>query len=58
VGWPMLLVFADGSSEVSCALAYAAGRWRWVIRQLPHSQQTRKAPKYKISIPRVELVDA
>ncbi len=56
-GKPMLLLFRDGSVEASCALAYV----RWELADgsvMCHllAIKTRVAPKFKISIPRMELM--
>ena len=54
---PMLLVFGDGSTQASCALAYI--RWELqdgsVLCRLI-AGKTRVAPKVKITVPRMELV--
>jgi hypothetical protein len=59
VGKPMLLIFGDGSTAASCALAYL--RWQmadgtvqcWLL-----ASKTRVSPKCKIWVPRMELVGA
>ncbi len=57
VGKPMLLIFGDGSTMASCALAYL--RWQMAdgtVQCRLLAGKTRVAPKCKISIPRMELV--
>ncbi len=59
VGKPMLLIFGDGSTLASCALAYL--RWQMAdgtVQCRLLAGKTRVAPKCKISIPRMELVGA
>jgi hypothetical protein len=59
VGKPMLLIFGDGSTLASCALAYL--RWQMAggkVQCRLLAGKTRVAPKCKISIPRMELVEA
>ncbi len=59
VGKPMLLIFGDGSTAASCALAYL--RWQMAdgtVQCRLLASKTRVAPKCKISIPRMELVGA
>ncbi len=59
VGKPMLLIFGDGSTAASCALAYL--RWQMsdgTVQCRLLAGKTRVAPKCKISIPRMELVGA
>ncbi len=59
VGKPMLLIFGDGSTLASCALAYL--RWQMAdgtVQCQLLAGKTRVAPKCKISIPRMELVGA
>jgi hypothetical protein len=59
VGKPMLLIFGDGSTLASCALAYL--RWQMAdgtVQCRLLAGKTREAPKCKISIPRMELVGA
>jgi hypothetical protein len=59
VGKPMLLIFGDGSTAASCALAYL--RWQMAdgtVQCRLLAGKTRVAPKCKISIPRMELVGA
>ncbi|OBQ32947.1 MAG: hypothetical protein AN484_27555, partial [Aphanizomenon flos-aquae WA102] len=54
---PMLLVFGDGSTQASCALAYI--RWEMMDGSVMCrliSGKTRVAPKVKITVPRMELV--
>jgi hypothetical protein len=58
-GKPTLMIFGDGSSSASCALAYL--RWRMAdgtVQCRLLAGKTRVAPKCKISIPRMELVGA
>jgi hypothetical protein len=55
----MLLIFGDGSTMASCALAYP--RWQMAdgtVQCRLLAGKTRVAPKCKISIPRMELVGA
>jgi hypothetical protein len=55
----MLLIFGDGSTAASCALAYL--RWQMAdgtVQCQLLAGKTRVAPKCKISIPRMELVGA
>ncbi len=55
----MLLIFGDGSTLASCALAYL--RWQMAdgtVQCRLLAGKTRVAPKCKISIPRMELVGA
>ncbi len=57
VGKPILMIFGDGSTLASCALAYL--RWQMADRSVQCrllAGKTRVAPKCKISIPRMELV--
>jgi hypothetical protein len=59
VGKPMLLIFGDGSTAASCALAYL--RWQMAngtVQCRLLAGKTRVAPKCKISIPRMEVVGA
>ncbi len=59
VGKPMLLIFRDGSTLASCALAYL--RWQMAddtVQCRLLAGKTRVAPKCKISIPRMELMGA
>jgi hypothetical protein len=59
VGKPMLLIFGDGSTLASCALAYL--RWQMAdgtVQCRLLAGKTRVAPKCKISIPRMELMGA
>jgi hypothetical protein len=59
VGKPMLLIFGDGSTAASCALAYL--RWQMAdgtVQCRLLAGKTRVAPKCKISIPRMELMGA
>jgi hypothetical protein len=59
VGKPMLLIFGDGSTAASWALAYL--RWQMAdgtVQCRLLTGKTRVAPKCKISIPRMELVGA
>jgi hypothetical protein len=59
VGKPMLLIFGDGSTAASCALAYL--RWQMadgMVQCRLLAGKTRVAPKCKISIPRMELMGA
>jgi hypothetical protein len=59
VGKPMLMIFGDGSSSASCALAYL--RWQMAdgsVQCRLLAGKTRVAPKCKMSIPRMELVGA
>ncbi len=59
VGKPMLLIFGDGSTAASCALAYL--RWQMAdgtVQCRLLAGKTRVAPKCKISVPRMELVGA
>jgi hypothetical protein len=59
VGKPMLLIFGDGSTAASCALAYL--RWQMAdgtVQCRLLAGKTWVAPKCKISIPRMELVGA
>jgi hypothetical protein len=59
VGKPMLLIFGDGSTLASCALAYL--RWHMAdgtVQCRLLAGKTRVAPKCKISIPRMELMGA
>jgi hypothetical protein len=59
VGKPILMIFGDGSSSASCALAYF--RWQMAdgsVQCRLLAGKTRVAPKCKISIPRMELVEA
>ncbi len=59
VGKPMLLIFGDGSTMASCALAYL--RWQvadGTVQCRLLAGKMRVAPKCKISIPRMELVGA
>ncbi len=59
VGKPMLLIFGDGSTLASCALAYL--RWQMAdgtVQCRLLAGKTRVAPKSKISIPRMELMGA
>ncbi len=59
VGKPMLLIFGDGSTSASCALAYL--RWQMAdgtVQCRLLAGKTRVAPKCKISIPRMELMGA
>jgi hypothetical protein len=58
-GKPMLLIFGDGSTAASCALAYL--RWQMAdgtVQCRLLAGKTRVAPKCKISITRIELVGA
>jgi hypothetical protein len=58
-GKPMLLIFRDGSTLASCALAYL--RWQMAdgtVQCKLLAGKTRVAPKCKISIPRMELMGA
>jgi hypothetical protein len=55
----MLLIFGDGSTLASCALAYL--RWQMAdgtVQCRLLAGKTRVAPKCKISIPRMELMGA
>jgi hypothetical protein len=59
VGKPTLMIFGDGSTLASCALAYL--RWQMAngsVQCRLLAGKTRVAPKCKISIPRMELVGA
>jgi hypothetical protein len=59
VGKPILMVFAEGSTEASCALAYL--RWQMAdgtVQCHILAGKTRVAAKCKISIPRMELMGA
>ncbi len=59
VGKHMLLIFGDGSTAASCALAYL--RWQMAdgtVQCRLLAGKTKVAPKCKISIPRMELVGA
>jgi hypothetical protein len=59
VGKPILLIFGDGSTMVSCALAYL--RWQiadGTVQCRLLAGKTRVAPVCKISIPRMELMGA
>jgi transposase InsO family protein len=58
-GKPMLLIFGDGSTLASCALAYL--RWQMAdgtVQCRLLAGKTRVAPKCKITIPRMELMGA
>ena len=58
-GKPMLLIFGDGSTFASCALAYL--RWQMAdgtVQCRLLAGKTRVAPKCKITIPRMELMGA
>jgi hypothetical protein len=58
-GKPTLMIFGDGLSSASCALAYL--RWKMAdgsVQCRLLAGKTRVAPKCKISIPRMELVGA
>ncbi len=59
VGKPVLLIFGDGSTLASCALAYL--RWQMAdgtVQCRLLAGKTRVAPKCKISIPRMQLMGA
>jgi hypothetical protein len=59
IGKPILMIFGDGSTLASCALAYL--RWQMAdgsVQCRLLAGKTRVAPKCKISIPRMELVGA
>ncbi len=59
IGKPTLMIFGDGSTLASCALAYL--RWQMAdgsVQCRLLAGKTRVAPKCKISIPRMELVGA
>ncbi len=59
VGKPMMMIFGDGSTTASCALAYL--RWQMadgLVQCLLLARKTKVAPKCKISIPRMELMGA
>jgi hypothetical protein len=59
VGKPMLLIFGDGSTMASCALAYLRRQMAdGTVQCQLLAGKTRVAPKCKISIPRMELVGA
>jgi hypothetical protein len=59
IGKPILMIFGDGSTLASCALAYL--RWQMAdgsVQCRLLAGKTRVAPKCKISIPRMDLVRA
>jgi len=59
VGKPMLLIFGDGSTMASCALAYLRRQMAdGTVQCQLLAGKTRVAPKCKISIPRMELLGA
>jgi hypothetical protein len=54
VGKPMLMIFSDGSTLASCTLAYL--RWQMADVTMQRAGKTRVTEKFKISIPRMELM--